>query len=273
MSSTRTLVRLGLLFLTLQGTLFFTPLHAVSLMDRIKNFFNPCPATKHSVHIPTSPNPHIVFRGKGPVTFKAGAAHEMHITSSVQSKEAAPPQPFTISQLTADNSIAITARDMSANAPSVTYEIVVPRGASLDIITTEGPIIIKEVEGSIKAETLHGKIEVFDACGTCSLKAPEGSVKLHQKFFSHDRGSIFIEAHGKIVLALPPRSTRANLIARTRYKTITSLEIPVCLDPLTTLLGPDFWQFVRQDVRGKIGGGGATIMLESYKGPVEIVEY
>ncbi len=80
-------------------------------------------------------------------------------------------------------SIRVTARgdEVSASGPDeqrwVVYYIVrAPRGAVLDLRSTNGPISVMSVDGTITAEAINGPVSVKDSAGTIDARTTNGPI-------------------------------------------------------------------------------------------------
>lgn len=175
---------------------------------------------------------------------------------------------------TKDGHATITTNALDTQqAAVVDYTIMVPHEISLKLsISQKGTIKIKNVLGPIQASVVKGTIDIIDSVKTVIAKVVNGSINIRQKSLN-EPATLFAEAlNGSISLYLP-KDLQANLLATTHYGTITSTQ-KITVDPLTVELNKkDYWDRIKQEVRGRFGDGGPTITVDISKGNIAFDMY
>jgi hypothetical protein len=204
--------------------------------------------------------------------------------------------------------LTITTKDRNKKSMcSIDYELIVP--ASLDIalnIAGNGNVFIKDMHGTIDvvandnitimnskrpaaAQTLKkGAITIINAAGPIEAYTQQGNIFGENIADSFEARSIsgkmnicckkipstsFINLStttGNIVLALPA-DTNAEISGQTLYGTLLS-EHDITLKSFTTKLNKTAWTKFTKEVDGFLGTGDASIMVNSTRGNVKIVE-
>jgi DUF4097 and DUF4098 domain-containing protein YvlB len=138
----------------------------------------------------------------------------------------------------------------------VTYTITVPRQAELDSIELiNGELEISGVVGGIKAQTINGTLRVRGVSGSVALETVNGEVNVSfDKLTSKDRISID-SVNGRIELSAG---------AEVRAETVNG--------HLSNEFGVEVekHRWVGAEMNGVIGGGGATIELETVNGTIAV---
>jgi DUF4097 and DUF4098 domain-containing protein YvlB len=140
----------------------------------------------------------------------------------------------------------------------VEYDVTVPRSMSLELETTNGPIEVTGVSGTLKAETTNGHIQLERCAGNVDASTTNGGVRAELLTVDRSRTNRLETTNGKIVLTVPP-SLAAEIDASTTNGSINS-ELPVT----THSIG-------HHSLRGTINGGGASLRLRTTNGSIEIV--
>ncbi len=193
------------------------------------------------------------------------------------------------------------------NKASMDYVLVVPENVRLELISDDGNIIVREVNGQIIAKTCKsGNIEIDNAQSSIYAQTENlGSIVIHQAhstvkaFAQHgnitihnakkgiiaqaEKGKLDIEclqvpttgkvslntSSGNIILRIP-ESTNAELQAHTQKGTLTCAHY-LTVKPLTTQLDPNAWSRFKQEVEGTLGTGEATITVHTKNGNIKIL--
>ncbi len=95
---------------------------------------------------------------------------------------------------------------MMFGGPSIRVRVWVPRGFSVDLRSTTGPIRVEEIAGKVRARTLNGSIEVVGVDGPLILRTANGGVNV-----TEIRGDVAIRAgEGAIEVSWVSGSVRAS---------------------------------------------------------------
>ena len=143
---------------------------------------------------------------------------------------------------------------------SVSYELTVPAGVSLDAIeTVNGDVRIRAVSGTVKAGTVNGGLEVENLSADVSLETVNGTITADFDALGADQRVDAEAVNGRIELLLP-----ADASARVNAETVNG-----SIDADDFGLEPEKG-FVGRDLAGEIGGGDARISLDTVNGSIKI---
>ena len=143
---------------------------------------------------------------------------------------------------------------------AVEYTIRVPHSAHVEHIgTVNGTLKIAGVDSVEELRTVNGNIEVYEGGGSVHARTTNGNVHIELSHFLDEKGVAGETTNGSVLLAVP-HDTHANLEARSLNGNFYS-ELPVSLE---STVRP-------REMRGKLGGGGATIHLNTVNGGIQIV--
>jgi hypothetical protein len=143
---------------------------------------------------------------------------------------------------------------------AVEYTIRVQHGAHVEHLgTVNGTLKIAGVESVQDLHTVNGNIEVYEGGGSVHAHTTNGNVHLEVSHVLDEKGLAAETTNGSVLLAVP-QDTHANLEARSLNGNFYS-ELPLALE---STLRP-------REMRGKVGGGGATIRLNTVNGGIQIV--
>lgn len=147
--------------------------------------------------------------------------------------------------------------------------IMIPEQATLKVHAM-GDIKVLNSMAPAYLESLNGNIKVLHSQSTVHACAPKGKVTIKQRALPAN-SSIVMNSYynGKLALS---RNHNANIHAKTSYGTI-SIDLFVSLEPLITKINQRTWQRLMKDIKVVLGDGGATIVIETSKGAIEIIEY
>lgn len=143
---------------------------------------------------------------------------------------------------------------------SVRYTVSLPVDAGLRVSTVDGGIRIAGIRGAVKARTVNGSIEVVDAGEQVEARGANGGVRVEVDRLGASGRIEAVTAHGKVVLVLPPDAD-ADLEVRTEQGSIVT-DFPV------TVQG----EMGKTRLKGRLGDGGASVVLRTVHGGVEIRE-
>jgi DUF4097 and DUF4098 domain-containing protein YvlB len=159
----------------------------------------------------------------------------------------------------------------------VRYQIRVPRGANLDrIVTSNGPIRLDDLDGSVRArtsngpvnasrlrgslevETSNGPVDATELKGAVMVRTSNGPIRVTMDAVREVRAST---SNGPITVRVPA-GAEADVRARNSHGPITS-DFDV--------RGGGF--FSKNRLEGSIGKGGPLLDLSTSNGPIRIVKW
>jgi DUF4097 and DUF4098 domain-containing protein YvlB len=159
----------------------------------------------------------------------------------------------------------------------VRSEIRVPRGADLErIVTSNGPIRLEALDGSVRArtsngpvrasrvrgaldiETSNGPVEATELTGSATIRTSNGPIQLTMEAAREVRATT---SNGPITVRVPA-GTEADVRARSSH------------GPITTDFDLNGGGFIsRNRLEGSIGKGGPLLDLTTSNGPIRIVKW
>ncbi len=148
------------------------------------------------------------------------------------------------------------------NPIRVDYRLRVPRQVRLDELSTlDGDIVVHDIEGSMKARSLHGDIQGIDVAGAITANALTGNILVSIRSIANRPAPVQLATiNGNVDLLLP---SRAN----------ASLELSTVAG---NILGD--YAFQVSDVpgdstrRAKVGTGGPRVVLHTVRGNISVGE-
>lgn len=91
------------------------------------------------------------------------------------------------------------------------FLVTVPRGASLDVDTTNGPISLRDVSGTVNARAVNGPLSLRDSSGTLDVETQNGPISV-----KGGSGTVKATAHnGPVSVRLEGSTWNGSLDART----------------------------------------------------------
>ena len=145
------------------------------------------------------------------------------------------------------------------NPATVTYELHVPRNASLaDISLVNGSLEVSQVSGEIKTSLVNGKTSVHDLAGRGEFSAVNGAINANYRSLSNVTDIRLKSVNGAVVLGLPA-SPNAEVAVSTVNGGITT-DYPLQVQG----------KFVGKHLEGKLGNGGTRIEISNVNGSVHI---
>jgi hypothetical protein len=245
----------------------------------------------------------------GSITIKAGPKKSLFLRTTIRAKkEEYLDNIEIIVDSSKNNHLAITTKNRNKKSTgSVDYELIVPTSIAITLsVTGSGDVSIKDVHGTIDVVTndnitlintkklasaqclKKGSININNALGPVEVYTQQGNIiagNILHSFEAHTKtGNInvtyknvpstsSINLHttsGNILLALPT-DTNAEIYGYTTHGTLMS-EHDITLKSYTTKLNKSAWIKFTKEVDGTLGTGDATIMVQSTKGNVKIIE-
>ena len=146
---------------------------------------------------------------------------------------------------------------------SVTYELSVPRGATLeDIGDVNGNVDIQGVEGEVSAQTVNGSVDIDGTRGAVSAESVNGNVHVKWAEFP-SKGDVSMQSvNGGLDLKLPSQDVNADVEASSMNGSIHS-DYPITVHN----------SFLSHKLEGQIGHGGVPIRLKTVNGSIDINKY
>ena len=253
-------------------SIFFSNLYSFSFTEYVTNLFTPNEKENLSKEYAFDENGMLeITIPKGNITINTWKNKKLLIDVSKQgSKESLKATTLSANIASAMGRLFVKINDPK-EAATINLKIMAPENIKLKIVNSEtGSIIIKNVYGSINAQTKSGNIEIKNAYSKVNAKTNTGKIILKQKQFTSE-DSIFLETlSGEVQLYLP-KHINADFQAKTSKGVITS-QVSITLCALTTKLNKEFWNQIKKEVVGTIGEGGAPITIDSGRGNISVYE-
>src|SRR5579859_708011 len=174
--------------------------------------------------------------------------------------------------------VRVPSMSMAFGRRSLRVELQVPRALRAEIHTGDGRILAQDLEGEIHLSTSDGSIEAESVDGILEAKTGDGHIRASGRWdridLRTDDGSIEAEARagskmtsgwqvhtgdGHVTLRLP-ETFAAELDAHTSDGKVT-VDFPVTMSGSSE----------GSAVRGRLNGGGATLMVRTGDGPIRVM--
>lgn len=140
---------------------------------------------------------------------------------------------------------------------SVNYDVKVPRSINLVLKGTNGNIEVDGVAGQLRVTTTNGRVVATGLEAGAEVEATNGLIRLEFARFGND-GVRCDTTNGAIRVTLP-RDAKARLSARVSNGRIRTENLQI-----------DATEESRRRLEGTLGGGGATVRLETTNGAIDI---
>jgi DUF4097 and DUF4098 domain-containing protein YvlB len=141
---------------------------------------------------------------------------------------------------------------------SVSYEVFVPRRSNLALVTTNGPIALRDVSGDVRMDATNGPMTVSGVSGNVRGRTTNGPLRVELSGARWSGSGLDLETtNGPVTLSMPPRFA-AHLEAGTTNG-------PMRVDFSVTVQGR-----INSRISSDINGGGPTIRVVTTNGPVSI---
>jgi len=183
--------------------------------------------------------------------------------------------------------VRVSGNELTADGPGagrwVVYFLVeAPRGASLDLRTTNGPIALRSVNGTVAANAVNGPISVTEPSGTYNIETQNGPISLDggsgtMKLNAENgpisvklRGSTWdgnIDAHtqnGPATLRIPS-NFRSGVVVESEGHGPVSCRAEACRQARRTWDDDDSRKI-------ELGSGPTVVRLSTVNGPVAVRE-
>jgi hypothetical protein len=144
----------------------------------------------------------------------------------------------------------------------VDYQLMVPRQVHLgELRTVQGEIVVRDVEGSVMAETLDGDIREVGVAGQVSARSLNGNIEVSlRRLPLSGSGLSFETVNGSVDLTLPPRPNADLELSTVEGNVVTPYALQVSSHP------GDLAE------RCELGRGGLSIQLKTIRGNIHVAE-
>ena len=145
---------------------------------------------------------------------------------------------------------------------AVEYRVRVPFKVLLgSVVTVNGSVIVKGVDGGGELKTVNGNVEVFDSAGRFSEKTTNGNLRLELRKLEQGGPMKLETVNGSVVLGLPA-GAKANVNALSMNGELYS-EFPT--SPKSHMVAP-------RAFNGKLGpSGGGDISVRTVNGGIKLL--
>lgn len=148
----------------------------------------------------------------------------------------------------------------SGNRPVVNFTIKVPRQTNPELRSTNGRLVVSDIEGDAVLKTTNGKIEAEGLKGSVDARTTNGSISVVIQHFRDDDQLDLSTTNGSIKLSLPS-DVAADIKASTVNGSIRT-DFPLKVQG----------RISRKRLNGEINGGGGMIDLSTVNGSISIRE-
>ncbi len=141
---------------------------------------------------------------------------------------------------------------------SVSYTIYVPNQTDLDLSSTNGAVMVKEVSGKIALHTTNGRIEANEVSGSVNANTTNGAITASFDKVVSNNGMEFGTTNGSITCYLPPE-VQCDVRAKTTNGSIKS-DFPLQIEG----------KYNSKRLDGEINGGGSLFEFRTTNGSIKI---
>jgi len=152
---------------------------------------------------------------------------------------------------------------------SISYRIKLPKYSDLDIHTTNGKIIVYELNGNVYTKTTNGSIYVERINGSVNAITTNGSIKAEILQAKSKNNMNFKSTNGSIKLYLP-RNISADIYANTTNGRVYC-DFLIDTRDRRRYYNDNYRR--KRTLRGRINGGGVDIEVKTTNGSISILEY
>ena len=186
--------------------------------------------------------------------------------------------------------VFLDGNELRATGPSegkwlVTYHIRVPDGANLEVETEQGPLSLRDVDGTVVARThngplslknisgnvtataKNGPVSVRGGSGTMSIRSSNGPLSIHLDGTSWVGGTLDASTKNGPLTVKMPRGYGSGVVVESSGRGPLSCNAEGC-ERVRTRTAEDRWNDEPQRV--ELGSGPATVHLSTVNGPVTI---
>jgi len=163
--------------------------------------------------------------------------------------------------------VRVVGTEVTADAPDggrwmVYFLVRAPRGATLGLRTHNGPITLRNVNGTVNAETTNGPISIDGGSGTTKLTAQNGPISVKLRGSSWD-GSLDARTQNGPVSLSVPASFRSGVVVEAEGHGPVSCRSEACRQVRRSWDDED-------NRKIQLGSGPTTVHLSTYNGPVTV---
>lgn len=162
--------------------------------------------------------------------------------------------------------------DMGGMPREVTLRIQVPRQTSVSLSTVnDGDIHVQGLEGQIELSNVNGEITAKDVAGSVVAHTTNGDVKVTMTRVDAKAALSFVTLNGDVDVTLPAGFTGDLRMRSDNGEIYTDFDVQLTTQPAKVeqqRTGGKYRLEVEQEVRGRIGGGGAEIQLRTFNGDI-----
>jgi len=205
----------------------------------------------------------------GAVTIKSWSEDSIKVLVNISAKTQGSRDDVTINMTQHDQSVTVrsdykeNSYNQNKQGAKVDYQVWLPADSNLsDIELINGNLIIRDISGKIEAQVVNGSIKASGISGSSQISSVNGSVDVLYSLNATNVNNIDVETvNGSIKLYLPEH-INAAITADTMHGSIN------------TEFGLEAKKnsFFGHNLRGKIGGGGNLVNLDSVNGSINILK-
>jgi DUF4097 and DUF4098 domain-containing protein YvlB len=178
--------------------------------------------------------------------------------------------------------IEIEPREDRSMGPGLDLEISIPRGSQLEIAGVSVDISISGIRGATEVETVSGEVEVRDAPSELEIEGVSGDIEVYGDVPIEDlevevvSGSVLVDAPIASDASIDLASVSGELTFKVPADISAQFDVETFSGGIESAFGGAPKKASRftpaQELSFTLGGGGASIDLQSFSGRVRIVE-
>lgn len=156
------------------------------------------------------------------------------------------------------------------NKGRMDVHVMVPANFSLELDSHHNSdIMVKNVKGSIEANSHHGEITMENITGSVVADTHHGAIKVGFASIDNDRPMAFSTYHGNVEVTLPATASFNPKVKSSRGDVYTDFEID--LRPVSTEgKNKGKYKIGGGWLQGQVGNGGQEMMMNTYHGDIII---
>lgn len=148
-------------------------------------------------------------------------------------------------------------KSLGRSGVDVAYTLRVPRGATVDVETVNGGIVLSSLVGPVRAESTNGGVKGRDMSGSVRASTTNGGVDMQITALTND-GVTLETTNGGIELRVPEQ-LKGTISARCVNGSISVADLPV-----------EKAENSRRRLEATLNGGGPAIRIETVNGGIRI---
>lgn len=152
---------------------------------------------------------------------------------------------------------------------SVSYEVRVPRSSDVELMATNGGIVVKEVDGNIEFETRNGGVNLYGVAGSVKGKTTNGGVVVTLVGGTWKGSGMDVQTTNGGVIVNVPDNFAANVETGTVNGGFTS-EIPALSITTENVIGDNQRSSRSKRITTSLNGGGPLVRILTTNGGVKI---